>query len=154
MFFLSLEHQPLVFFKAKLTSGKSFGIDIFNTNDLSNNSLGQTKANVHLEDVSQKVEILKENILKTTFQVNYFDVVVSNLCLHNLYKKEDRRIACSEIHRITKPEGQIIISDYKKHQRIQTNIYPSWDGGPKRKHLFFRHLSTVNNYKSYKKIKT
>lgn len=97
----------------KLTSGKSFGIDIFNTYDLSNNSIDQIETNVHLEDVTQKVEILKENILKTTFKDNYFDVVVSNLCLHNLYNKEDRRIACSEIHRITKPKGQIIISDYK-----------------------------------------
>ncbi|MEO6346946.1 MAG: class I SAM-dependent methyltransferase [Aquaticitalea sp.] len=97
----------------KLTSGKSFGIDIFNTYDLSNNSIEQTKTNAQLENVTQKVEILKENILKTTFQDEYFDVVLSNLCLHNLYKKEDRRIACSEIHRITKPKGQIIISDYK-----------------------------------------
>lgn len=97
----------------KLTSGKSFGIDIFNTYDLSNNSIDQTKANAEFENVAQKVEILKENILKTTFQSNYFDVVVSNLCLHNLYKKEDRIMACTEIYRITKPTGQIIISDYK-----------------------------------------
>lgn len=97
----------------KLTSGKSFGIDIFNTYDLTNNSIDQTKTNAQLEKVTQKIEVLKGNILKTTFQDNYFDVVVSNLCLHNLYKKEERRTACAEIHRITKPTGQIIISDYK-----------------------------------------
>lgn len=44
----------------KMTSGKSVGIDIFNTYDLSNNSIDQTKTNVQLENVSQKVEILKK----------------------------------------------------------------------------------------------
>lgn len=53
----------------KMTSGKSVGIDIFNTYDLSNNSIDQTKTNVQLENVSQKVEILKKNILKTTFKI-------------------------------------------------------------------------------------
>lgn len=97
----------------KLTSGKSTGIDIFNTYDLSGNSISQTKINAELENVSQKVEILNENILKTSFPDEYFDVVVSNLCLHNLYKSEERQNACAEIYRITKPKGQVIISDYK-----------------------------------------
>ena len=97
----------------KLTSGKSTGIDIFNTYDLSDNSLEQTIKNAELENVSQKVEILKENILKTTFPDNYFDVVVSNLCLHNLYKAEEREMACIEICRITKRNGQVVISDFK-----------------------------------------
>lgn len=97
----------------KLTSGKSIGIDIFNTYDLSDNSIEQTKRNAELENVSQKVEILNENILKTTFPNEYFDVVISNLCLHNLYKSEDRKKACAEIYRITKTKGQVVISDFK-----------------------------------------
>lgn len=97
----------------KLISGKSFGIDIFNTYDLSNNSIDQTKTNAQLENVSEKIEILKENIIKNSFHDNYFDVVVSNLCLHNISQKVDRLKACSEIHRITKPKGQVIISDFK-----------------------------------------
>jgi arsenite methyltransferase len=98
----------------KLTTGKSYGIDIFNTYDLSDNSIEQTKINAALENVTQKVEILKENILKTNFGSNYFDVIVSNLCLHNLYKKEERKLACTEIHRILKQNGKVIISDFQK----------------------------------------
>jgi arsenite methyltransferase len=98
----------------KLTTGKSYGIDIFNTYDLSDNSIEQTKINTELENVKQKVEILKENILKTTFNDNSFDVIVSNLCLHNLYKPEERKTACKEIFRILKPNGEVIISDFKK----------------------------------------
>jgi arsenite methyltransferase len=59
------------------------------------------------------VEILFENILKTTFPDNHFDVVLSNLCLYNLYKKEEREQACIEINRILKPGGKAIISDFK-----------------------------------------
>lgn len=98
----------------KLTTGKSFGIDIFNTYDLSDNSIEQTKINAKLENVLQKVEILKENILKTNFKDDNFDVIISNLCLHNLNKKDERRQACKEIYRILKPNGKAIISDYKK----------------------------------------
>lgn len=106
----------------KLSSGKSFGIDIFNSYDLSKNSIEQIKTNAKLENVSDKVEILKENILKTTFQDNYFDVVVSNLCLHNLYKSEDRKTAFAEIHRITKVKGQVIISDYKNIKEYKQTL--------------------------------
>jgi arsenite methyltransferase len=97
----------------KLTTGKSVGIDIFNTYDLSNNSIEQTKVNVELENVENRVEILKENILKTTFKDNSFDVILSNLCLHNLYKIEERKKGCIEIYRILKPNGKVIISDFK-----------------------------------------
>ena len=97
----------------KLTTGKAFGIDIFNSYDLSDNTIEQTKTNAELEAVSAKVEIIKENILKTSFNNNSFDLIVSNLCIHNIYKSNDRRQACSEMYRILKPLGEIILSDYK-----------------------------------------
>ncbi len=102
----------------KLTTGKSVGIDIFNTYDLSDNSIQQTKINAELENVSQKVEILTENILETTFKDAAFDVIISNLCLHNLYKSDERKQACGEIYRLLKPNGKAIISDFK-----HTNAY-------------------------------
>jgi arsenite methyltransferase len=94
----------------KLTTGTSYGIDIFNTYDL---SIEQAIINSELELVTEKVKILKENILKTNFEDNFFDVIVSNLCLHNLYKPEERAQACKEIFRILKPNGKVIISDFK-----------------------------------------
>ena len=97
----------------KLNTGKSYGIDIFNSYDLSGNTIEQTKMNIELEKVSDKTEILSENILNTNFSDNYFDVIVSNLCLHNLYKLEERKQACHEIYRILKPGGEAIISDFK-----------------------------------------
>jgi ubiquinone/menaquinone biosynthesis C-methylase UbiE len=97
----------------KLNSGKSYGVDIFYSYDLSANTIEQTKLNIELEKVTDKTEVLSENILKTNFNDNYFDVIISNLCLHNLYKTEERKQACEEIYRILKPGGEAIISDFK-----------------------------------------
>lgn len=97
----------------KLTTGTSYGIDIFNNYDLSSNTRKQLQRNIEQENVGEKVKVLEENILETSFAANNFDVIVSNLCLHNLYKPEERQQACSEISRILKPGGKAIISDFK-----------------------------------------
>jgi len=96
-----------------LTNGKAIGIDIWNKDDLSKNSSGRTMSNAQLEGVMDKIEIKDENILHTNFRDNYFEVVLSNLCLHNIYDKEGRQTACREIHRVLKQYGTAIISDYK-----------------------------------------
>ncbi len=102
----------------KLTSGKAIGIDIWNTSDLSSNSLENAMNNAKIEGVIDKVEIMNQNILKTVFSDNSFDVIVSNLCLHNIYSKVGREAACKEIARIIKPGGTVILSDYKNNAQI------------------------------------
>jgi len=42
-----------------------------------------------------------------------FDVVVSNLCLHNIYDRTTRLQAVHQIARVLKPGGTALISDYK-----------------------------------------
>lgn len=103
----------------KLTTGKSIGIDIWNAEDLSNNNLQQTKQNTIAENVADRTEILSQNILQTTFADNSFDVVLSNLCLHNIYNKSERETACKEIFRILKVNGVAIISDFKHTKEYQ-----------------------------------
>lgn len=120
----------------RLDQGKSFGIDIFNAEDLSNNHIEQTKRNMELENVSGKTTILNENIIKTDFPDNYFDVVLSNLCLHNIYNKQDREQACKEIFRIMKPGAQAIISDFK-HTSEYKNIFDSLGMRTERKGPYF-----------------
>ena len=106
----------------KIKQGKSYGIDIFNKYDLSDNTIEQTKINFELENVSGNTEVISENILKTSFNDNYFDVIISNLCLHNIYKKVEREQACKEINRILKPNGKIIISDFKNTGEYKKNF--------------------------------
>ena len=120
----------------KLDSGKSYGIDIFNSYDLSDNTIEQTKNNVRLENVEDKTEIISENILKPNFDDNYFDVIVSNLCLHNIYNADERKQACKEIYRILKPGGEAIISDFK-HTDEYKKLFESIGMAVQKKGTFF-----------------
>lgn len=97
----------------KLKSGKAFGLDIFASRDLSNNTINQLKINAELELVSDRVEIVEENIINTSLPDHSLDVILSNLCLHNIPKSADREKACAEIFRMLKPSGKLIISDFK-----------------------------------------
>lgn len=108
----------------RLTSGKAYGIDIFNTYDLSDNSLERAILNTQLEGVAEKTIIVKENILHTSFPDEKFDIIVSNLCLHNIDTSTERDNACREMYRILKPQGKIIVSDFKNTARY-TKVFRS-----------------------------
>ena len=95
-----------------LTTGKSIGIDIWSSKDLSNNSITKTLENAELEGVKNKIEIRNEDARSLTFEDNSFDVVFSLLCIHNIEPKSDQEKACFEIARVLKPNGTALIGDY------------------------------------------
>lgn len=97
----------------RLTIGKATGIDVWNTEDLTNNTLENALQNARIEGVSDKVEIKNENAMQMSFPDLMFDVIISNLCIHNIYDVEGRKKACREIARVLKPGGTILISDFR-----------------------------------------
>lgn len=97
-----------------LSSGKATGIDIWSAKDLSGNSMEGTLRNAELEGVKDKVELKTEDASKMNFADETFDVVVSNLCIHNLESRVARDAACREIMRVLKPGGLAVISDFIK----------------------------------------
>jgi ubiquinone/menaquinone biosynthesis C-methylase UbiE len=96
-----------------LTTGHAAGLDVWNKEDLSGNSLQRTEENLALEGVAEKCSLVSEGAQKMSFPSENFDVILSNLCLHNIYDKPTRIKACEEIVRVLKPGGVAIISDYK-----------------------------------------
>jgi arsenite methyltransferase len=96
----------------RLTTGKAVGIDIWNAKDLSGNAMRNTLHNAELEGVKENIELLSEDAQKMSFSDASFDVVVSNLCLHNIPSAEGRTKACREIARVLKPGGIALISDF------------------------------------------
>ena len=98
----------------KLTTGKAVGIDIWSTKDLSGNALGKTLQNAELEGVGEKVDVQNGDASTMKFPDASFDVVVSNLCIHNIPTRAGRDQACREIVRVLKPGGKAIISDFIK----------------------------------------
>jgi arsenite methyltransferase len=97
----------------RLTTGHAIGIDIWSKTDLSGNTHARTEQNVMSEGVAGKCSLVDEAAERMSFPSGRFDVIVSNLCLHNIYDKQVRAKACQEIVRVLKPGGVAIISDYK-----------------------------------------
>jgi arsenite methyltransferase len=96
----------------KLTAGRSIGIDIWSDKDLSGNRPENTLRNAELEGVADKVEVRSEDATTMKFPDAIFDVVLSNLCIHNIPTREGRDKACREIVRVLKPGGVALISDF------------------------------------------
>src|SRR6476646_171574 len=96
----------------RLTNGTATGIDIWSTKDLSGNSLARTQTNIDVEGVQDKVDLKSEDARKLSFPDASFDVVLSNLCIHNIPDAEGRAQACREVARVLKPGGVALISDF------------------------------------------
>lgn len=97
----------------RLATGKAVGIDIWNSEDLSGNDSAATLENVRLEGVEAKTELKTEDARKMSFADSSFDVVVSNLALHNIGDAAGRAQACREIARVLRPGGRALISDFR-----------------------------------------
>jgi arsenite methyltransferase len=95
----------------RLTSGRAFGVDIWSTKDLSGNAIGATAANLVAEGVAARCELASEPVQAMHFADASFDVVLSNLCLHNIRGAAERERACAQIARVLKPGGVALISD-------------------------------------------
>ena len=97
----------------KLVTGHATGIDIWSNEDMGGNSEAATLHNLELEGVVSRCTLVSQGAQAMPFADASFDVVVSNLCLHNLYDRPTRKKALLEIVRVLRPGGVALISDYK-----------------------------------------
>lgn len=47
------------------------------------------------------------------FESGFFDLVVANFSIHNIFNAEERRKALSEIIRVTRISGMVVIIDFR-----------------------------------------
>ena len=94
-------------------SGAATGIDIWSKEDMGGNSEAATRHNLELEGISDRCTLLGIPAQEMNFPEGTFDVIVSNLCLHNIYDRQTRRRAVRQIARVLRPGGVAILSDYK-----------------------------------------
>ncbi|WP_353062811.1 class I SAM-dependent methyltransferase [Tunturibacter psychrotolerans] len=94
-------------------TGHVTGIDVWSNVDMGGNSAAATQRNLDLEGVSDYCTLLSQPAQQMSFPDATFDVVVSNLCIHNIYDQPTRHQALLQIVRVLKPGGVALISDYK-----------------------------------------
>ena len=94
-------------------SGHATGIDIWSTEDMGGNSEQATRHNLELEGIASRCTLISGPAQEMSFPDAAFDVIVSNLCIHNIYDAPTRRAALHQIVRVLKPGGIALISDYK-----------------------------------------
>ncbi len=95
----------------RLTSGRATGIDIWDAKDQSANSPQGTRDNAGKAGVLDKIDIQTGDMRKLPFEDGSFDIVVSHWVVHNLADETDRNLALSEMVRVLRPGGHLILCD-------------------------------------------
>ena len=103
-------------------TGHATGIDVWSNVDMGGNSAAATQRNLDLEGISDYCTLLSQPAQQMSFPDAAFDVVVSNLCIHNIYDRQTRRQALQQIVRVLKPGGVALISDYKLTEEYATEF--------------------------------
>lgn len=115
----------LVSVAKQLTTGKAVGIDIWRSEDQSDNRPEITWRNAWAEGVADRIEVKDSDARQLPFDDATFDVVVSSLTLHNIDGQAGREKALSEIIRVLKPGGQLAIFDIRHTDEYIPMLYES-----------------------------
>ena len=91
------------------------GIDIYNVNAISGNSLETVNRNAELEGVSDKTTFQYGSATEIPFEDNKFNIVNLSSVLHEVHDYEDKERAMKEIHRVLKPKGFLIIGEWNRY---------------------------------------
>ena len=102
--------------------GHATGLDIWSNVDMGGNSEAATLHNLELEGIESRCTLVSAGAQEMPFADASFDVVVSNLCLHNIYDRPTRLLALQQIARVLKPGGIALLSDYKRTGEYATEL--------------------------------
>ena len=97
----------------RLSTGHATGVDVWSNVDMGGNSPDATERNLAIEGVQDRCTLVSVPAQDLTFPDASFDLVLSNLCLHNISSSSLRGYALNHIVRVLKPGGMAIISDFK-----------------------------------------
>jgi SAM-dependent methyltransferase len=95
----------------RLTSGRAVGVDLWRRRDQSGNALEATRSNAVAEGVADRVDLQTADMTALPFDDSSFDVVVSNLAIHNIKSRSSRQKAIDEAVRVLRPGGRLLLAD-------------------------------------------
>jgi arsenite methyltransferase len=97
----------------RLTTGKATGLDLWQSEDLTGNTPEATAENARREGVADRVVVTTGDMRKMPLPDSSFDVVVSNVAIHNVYDAPGRAQTMAEIARVLRPGGRVVIHDIR-----------------------------------------
>jgi arsenite methyltransferase len=106
----------------RLTAGKAVGVDIWSAKDQSSNSSSGAYANAALEGVADRVELATADARDLPYDSHSYDVVMSHWVFHNIEKPEDRYRALSEMVRVLKSGGHLLLGDIEHRETYRSNL--------------------------------
>jgi ubiquinone/menaquinone biosynthesis C-methylase UbiE len=116
----------------RLTDGSAVGVDVWHASDLGGNQRETTLRNAALEGVAERVEVHTGDGRRLPFADAAFDVVVSLNVVHNMGKRADRAKALTEIARVLKPGGTVVLADFRNVGEYVTGLRASGMPGSRR----------------------
>jgi arsenite methyltransferase len=105
-----------------LTTGRAVGIDLWKRGDQSGNSSEATLRNAAVEGVADRVEVQTADMTSLPFAENSFDLVVSNVAIHNINNRIGRDKAIEQAARVLRPGGRLLIADIKAVDEYLTQL--------------------------------
>jgi arsenite methyltransferase len=93
-----------------LPRGHAVGIDLWQA-DQTGNAPEVTLRNAELEGVADRVSVRTGDVTELPFADGSFDVVVSNLVIHNIPTATGRTAAVDEAVRVLRPGGRLVLAD-------------------------------------------
>jgi arsenite methyltransferase len=128
----------------RLPVGRAVGLDLWLTTDQSGNSEQATWRNADLEGIGARIELHTGDMRRLPFPDASFDVVTSSLAIHNIGNAQGREQALSEMLRVVRRGGTVMIADiryaaeYQRYLAAQAGTsvecrrldWRFWYGGP------------------------
>jgi SAM-dependent methyltransferase len=95
------------------------GVDIWSRADQWGNSPGATLRSAENEAVAGRVDLVTADMRALPFPDGSFDVVVSNVAVHNVKGRAGRDRAVGEAVRVLRPGGRLLIADLRHSARYR-----------------------------------
>jgi arsenite methyltransferase len=95
----------------RLTTGRAVGVDLWRRGDQSGNAAEATRRNALAEGVADRVELHTADMTALPFDADSFDLVVSNVAIHNIKDSVGREKALEEAVRVLRRGGRLMIAD-------------------------------------------
>jgi arsenite methyltransferase len=105
-----------------LTTGRAVGVDLWRRGDQSGNAVEATQRNAQAEGVADRVNLHTADITALPFETGSFDLIVSNIAVHNIKDRVGREKAIEEAVRVLRPGGRLMIADLWATRAYRSNL--------------------------------